>query len=77
MDKPTLSLLKKQCYIDGKWVGEPALSVTNPANGTEVAKVPLATAKQAQEAIAAAERAGLPAGVLNVKIGRASCRERV
>ena len=57
MDKPTISLLKKQCYIDGQWVGEPALSVTNPATGAEVAKVPFATAKQTQEAIAAAERA--------------------
>jgi succinate-semialdehyde dehydrogenase / glutarate-semialdehyde dehydrogenase len=60
MDKPTISLLRKHCYIDGKWVGEPALSVTNPATGAEVAKVPFATAKQTEEAIAAAERA-LPA----------------
>jgi succinate-semialdehyde dehydrogenase / glutarate-semialdehyde dehydrogenase len=57
MDKPTISLLKKQCYIDGAWVGEPALSVTNPATGAEVAKVPFITAKQTQAAIDAAERA--------------------
>ena len=60
MDKPTITLLKKQCYIDGRWVGEPALSVTNPANGSEVAKVPLMSAQQTRDAIAAAERA-LPA----------------
>ena len=57
MDKPTISLLKKQCYVVGQWIGEPALSVTNPATGTEVAKVPLMTAKQTDDAIKAAERA--------------------
>ena len=57
MDKPTISLLRKQCYIDGAWVGEPALSVTNPATGAEIAKVPLMSAKQTQDAITAAERA--------------------
>ncbi len=57
MDKPTISLLKKQCYIDGTWVGEPALSVTNPATGAEVAKVPLMSAQQTEDAIKAASRA--------------------
>ena len=41
MDKKVVTLLKRQCYVDGQWVGEPALSVTNPATGEEVAKVPL------------------------------------
>ena len=57
MDKPVISLLRKQCYVDGQWVGEPALSVTNPATGTEIAKVPLIDAKGTQGAIDAAERA--------------------
>lgn len=57
MDKPVISLLKKQCYVDGQWVGEPKLSVTNPATGEEVAKVPLMSAEETKAAIAAAERA--------------------
>ena len=57
MNKRVMSLLKKQCYVDGQWVGEPALPVTNPANGEEIAKVPLLGAKETKAAIAAAERA--------------------
>jgi succinate-semialdehyde dehydrogenase/glutarate-semialdehyde dehydrogenase len=57
MDKRVISLLKRQCYIDGQWVGEPALSVTNPATGEEVAKVPLLGARETRSAIDAAERA--------------------
>lgn len=34
------SLLKNQCLIDGVWVGTPALSVTNPATGAVIGKVP-------------------------------------
>jgi succinate-semialdehyde dehydrogenase / glutarate-semialdehyde dehydrogenase len=57
MDKPVISLLRKQCFVDGQWVGEPALPVTNPATGDEIAKVPLTDARGTQAAIAAAERA--------------------
>ena len=57
MDKQAISLLRRQCYVDGQWVGEPALPVTNPATGAEIAKVPLTDARGAQAAIAAAERA--------------------
>ena len=57
MDKQAISLLRRQCYVDGQWVGEPALPVTNPATGAEIAKVPLTDARGAQSAIAAAERA--------------------
>ncbi len=57
MDKPVVSLLKTQCYVDGRWVGKPELSVTNPANGEEIAKVPMTSAEGTREAIAAAERA--------------------
>ena len=57
MDKPVVSLLKTQCYVDGRWVGKPELPVTNPANGDEIAKVPMTSAEGTREAIAAAERA--------------------
>src|SRR5688572_3281548 len=57
MDKKVITLLKRQCYVDGQWVGEPALSVTNPATGEEVAKVPLIDATGTKAAVAAAERA--------------------
>ncbi len=60
MDKPVISLLRKQCYVDGQWVGEPALPVTNPATGAEIAKVPMTDTKGTRAAIEAAERA-LPA----------------
>ena len=60
MDKPVISLLRNKCFVDGRWVGEPALAVTNPANGDEIAKVPLTSAEGTREAIAAAEKA-LPA----------------
>ena len=39
MDKRVITLLKRQNYIDGQWVGEPALPVTNPATGEEI-KIP-------------------------------------
>jgi succinate-semialdehyde dehydrogenase/glutarate-semialdehyde dehydrogenase len=51
------SLLRENCYIDGAWVGTPALPVTNPANGAELAKVPQMSAADATHAVEAAERA--------------------
>jgi succinate-semialdehyde dehydrogenase/glutarate-semialdehyde dehydrogenase len=57
MDKPVISFLKSQAYIDGQWVGEPQLPVTNPATGDEITKVPMLGASEARAAIAAAERA--------------------
>ena len=57
MDKKVVTLLKRQCYVDGQWVGEPALPVTNPATGEEVAKVPLTDTNGTKAAVAAAERA--------------------
>jgi succinate-semialdehyde dehydrogenase/glutarate-semialdehyde dehydrogenase len=57
MDKKVITLLKRQAYVDGQWVGEPALPVTNPATGEEIAKVPLIDDKGTKAAIAAAERA--------------------
>ncbi|KAB2910529.1 MAG: NAD-dependent succinate-semialdehyde dehydrogenase [Hyphomicrobiaceae bacterium] len=57
MDKPTVSLAKNKCYVDGQWVGEPKNPVTNKATGDIIARVPEFGEKEAREAIAAAERA--------------------
>jgi succinate-semialdehyde dehydrogenase / glutarate-semialdehyde dehydrogenase len=51
------TLLRNQCYINGEWVGTPALDVTNPATGAVVGKVPLLGAAETKAAIAAAEAA--------------------
>src|SRR6202790_2419426 len=51
------SLLRDRCSIDGAWVGTPANSVTNPVNGTELAKVPVMSTAEATQAVEAAERA--------------------
>lgn len=56
MDKPTL-LAKNQCYVDGQWVGEPKLPVTNKATGDIMARVPELGEAETREAIAAANRA--------------------
>ena len=37
MDKPTISLIRSQCYVDGPWAGEPTLPVTDKATGEEIA----------------------------------------
>ena len=60
MDKPTISLIRSQCYIDGQWVGEPTLPVTNKATGDVIAKVPSLGEAETRAAIEAANRA-LPA----------------
>jgi len=55
------SLLRQQCYIDGRWIdGERRIDVTNPATGERVAQVPQLGADEARQAIEAANRA-LPA----------------
>src|ERR1700748_3237527 len=51
------SLLREQCYIDGAWVATAARAVTNPANGTELAKVPVMSTAETTQAVEAAERA--------------------
>lgn len=50
-------LLKEQCYIDGAWTGKAVTSVTNPATGEEIAKVPDLGAKETKQAIEAANAA--------------------
>jgi succinate-semialdehyde dehydrogenase / glutarate-semialdehyde dehydrogenase len=51
-------LTKSENYIDGKWVGSPRrFDVTNPADGSIVARVADAGAAETKMAISAAERA--------------------
>jgi succinate-semialdehyde dehydrogenase/glutarate-semialdehyde dehydrogenase len=57
MDKPTISLLRSKCYVDGQWVGEPKLPVTNKATGDVMAKVPDFGEAETRKAIEAAQRA--------------------
>ncbi len=54
------SLLRQQCYIDGKWVDADSgdtVEVTNPANGEVIATVPRMGADETRAAIDAANRA--------------------
>ena len=51
------SLLREQCLIDGAWTGTPVTPVTNPVNGTELAKIPRLATAEATAAVEAAERA--------------------
>jgi len=60
MDKPTISLIRSQCYVDGQWTGEPKLPVTNKATGDVITKVPSLGEAETRSAIEAANRA-LPA----------------
>ncbi len=52
------SLLREDCYIDGKWVGSDArIDVTNPASGEVIASVAKLGAEETAGAIAAADTA--------------------
>jgi succinate-semialdehyde dehydrogenase / glutarate-semialdehyde dehydrogenase len=57
MDKPTISLAKNKCYVDGQWIGEPKLAVTNKATGDVMARVPDFGETETRAAIEAANRA--------------------
>lgn len=57
MDQRVTSLMHEACYIDGQWVGEPTMVVTNPANGEEIGKVPEFGATETRQAIEAASAA--------------------
>jgi succinate-semialdehyde dehydrogenase/glutarate-semialdehyde dehydrogenase len=57
MDKPTITLLRNKCYVDGQWIGEPKVAVTNKATGDVIAKVPDFGETETRAAVAAAERA--------------------
>ncbi|MGE8366568.1 NADP-dependent succinate-semialdehyde dehydrogenase [Cupriavidus sp.] len=55
------SLLRQQCYVDGRWIdAQRHIDVTNPATGERVGQVPLLGAGETRQAIEAANRA-LPA----------------
>jgi succinate-semialdehyde dehydrogenase / glutarate-semialdehyde dehydrogenase len=57
MDKKVITLLKTQAFIDGAWVGEPRMPVTDKASGEEIARVPAMGAAETNAAIDAAHRA--------------------
>jgi succinate-semialdehyde dehydrogenase/glutarate-semialdehyde dehydrogenase len=46
-----------QCYVDGQWIGEPKVPVTNKATGEIMARVPDFGEAETRAAIAAASRA--------------------
>ena len=55
------TLLKEQCYIDGKWVsGSATIAVTNPVNEMVIGQVPKLGKAETKLAIEAAERAQKP-----------------
>src|SRR6516165_10484130 len=51
------SLLRDHCFIDGVWLGTPSRPVSNPANGVELAKVPVMSTAETRQAVEAAARA--------------------
>ena len=51
------SLLRSQCFINGEWVGDGALEVTNPATGDVITSVPRFGADEARQAVEAAQAA--------------------
>jgi succinate-semialdehyde dehydrogenase/glutarate-semialdehyde dehydrogenase len=51
------SLLKSQCLVDGKWVGEGTREIVNPATGAVLAKTPRFGEAKTIGAIEAAQRA--------------------
>jgi succinate-semialdehyde dehydrogenase / glutarate-semialdehyde dehydrogenase len=57
MDKPTISLIRSKCYVDGQWVGEGRLPVTNKATGDIITRVPEFGEGETRRAVEAAHRA--------------------
>jgi succinate-semialdehyde dehydrogenase/glutarate-semialdehyde dehydrogenase len=57
MDTPTLSLARSQCYVDGQWIGEPKVPVTNKATGEVMARMPDFGEAETRAAVEAARRA--------------------
>lgn len=56
MDQVSPSLIRQQCLIGGRWVGEPTLPVYNPATGAAIARVPNLGAAETADAIKAAHQ---------------------
>lgn len=57
MGEAPSKLIRHHAYIDGKWVGEPTLAVTDKATGEEIARVPDLGAEETRAAIDAAHGA--------------------
>lgn len=57
MDQHSNTLIRGQAYIDGAWVGEPTLPVTDKATGEEITKVPALGGLETRQAITAAKKA--------------------
>ncbi|MBN8999256.1 MAG: aldehyde dehydrogenase family protein, partial [Rhizobiales bacterium] len=65
MDKPVIqvpnlidpTLLKSQCYVDGAWVGEAVIEVSDPATGQVIGRVPRFGADETAKAVDAASAA--------------------
>ena len=54
------TLLRDQCFINGQWMDASsgdALTVTNPADGSTLGRVPALSRREIAEAIAAAQTA--------------------
>ena len=51
------TLLKTQCLIDGKWVGEGVRPIANPATGKIIASIPRFGEAETAGAIEAAQKA--------------------
>jgi len=67
MDQRVPSLVREKCYVDGEWIGQPELEVTNPATGDVIARVPSFGAEETRNAVDAANRALKPWGQLLAK----------
>jgi succinate-semialdehyde dehydrogenase / glutarate-semialdehyde dehydrogenase len=57
MDKPTIGLIRNKCFVDGQWIGEGRLPVTNKATGDVITRVPESTEGETRRAIEAAHTA--------------------
>jgi succinate-semialdehyde dehydrogenase/glutarate-semialdehyde dehydrogenase len=60
LDRISLSrrdLFREQCYVAGRWSGEPVIPVHNPATGGLIGHVPSLGGSETQRAVAAAEEA--------------------
>lgn len=68
-------LLRAACYVNGEWLGEPAIAVINPATGATLARVPQFGAGEARAAIAAA-KAALPAWSSRTALDRSALLRR-
>ena len=58
MDQRVETLIRERNYVDGLWIGEPKLAVTNKATGVEIAKVPMTDAAGTRAETCAMSRRG-------------------